>query len=176
MKALFLIFHGFDKANGISKKIHYQVKALKECGVDARLCYYDITPHCERRLMIDNEVIADFGTGTTAKVWKRIYYAPIIKYARREKIEFVYIRSAHNANPFTLRLVKHLKSIGAKVVMEIPTYPYDQEYITRSMKLSSVWPSTVASAIRWPRSWTVSSLSLMPAGSSEGKRYASPTE
>ena len=34
MKALFLIFHGFDKANGISKKIHYQVKALKECGVD----------------------------------------------------------------------------------------------------------------------------------------------
>lgn len=57
MKALFLIFHGFDKANGISKKIHYQVKALKECGVDARLCYYDITPHCERRLMIDNEVI-----------------------------------------------------------------------------------------------------------------------
>ena len=33
MKALFLIFHGFDKANGISKKIHYQVKALKECGV-----------------------------------------------------------------------------------------------------------------------------------------------
>ena len=136
MKALFLIFHGFDKANGISKKIHYQVKALKECGVDARLCYYDITPHCERRLMIDNEVIADIGTGTTAKVWKRIYYAPIIKYARREKIEFVYIRSAHNANPFTLRLVKHLKSIGAKVVMEIPTYPYDQEYITRSMKLS----------------------------------------
>ena len=48
MKALFLIFHGFDKANGISKKIHYQVKALKECGVDARLCYYDITPHSLR--------------------------------------------------------------------------------------------------------------------------------
>ena len=48
MKALFLIFHGFDKANGISKKIHYQVKALKECGVDVRLCYYDITPHGER--------------------------------------------------------------------------------------------------------------------------------
>ncbi len=44
MKALFLIFHGFDKANGISKKIHYQVKALKECGLDARLCYYDISP------------------------------------------------------------------------------------------------------------------------------------
>ena len=40
MKALFLMFHGFDKANGISKKIHYQVKALKECGLDVRTCYY----------------------------------------------------------------------------------------------------------------------------------------
>ena len=29
MKALFLIFHGFEEANGISKKIRYQVKALK---------------------------------------------------------------------------------------------------------------------------------------------------
>ena len=134
MKALFLIFHGFDKANGISKKIHYQVKALKECGVDVRLCHYDITAYGERRWIVDNEVIADFGTGAAAKVWKRVYYSPIIEYARREKIELVYIRSHHNANPFTLRLVKLLKQTGAKVVMEIPTYPYDQEYTSRSMK------------------------------------------
>lgn len=135
MKALFLIFHGFDKANGISKKIHYQVKALKECGVDVRLCYYDITSNGDRRWMVDDEVIADFGTGTTAKLWKRVYYSPIIEYARRENIDLVYIRSHHNANPFTLKLVKHLKRTGAKVVMEIPTYPYDQEYASSSMKL-----------------------------------------
>ena len=42
MKILFLIFHGFDEANGISKKIRYQVKALRECGADVRVCYYDI--------------------------------------------------------------------------------------------------------------------------------------
>ena len=120
MKALFLIFHGFNEANGISKKIHYQVKALKDCGVDVRLCHYDITPYGERRWMVDNEVIADFGTGFAAKIWKRVYYSPIIDYARREKIEFVYIRSYHNANPFTLRLVKRLKQTGAKVMMEIP--------------------------------------------------------
>ncbi len=135
MKALFLIFHGFDKANGISKKIHYQVKALKECGVDVRLCYYDITSNGDRRWMVDDEIIADFGTGTTAKLWKRVYYSPIIEYARRENIGLVYIRSHHNANPFTLKLVKRLKRTGARVVMEIPTYPYDQEYVSSSMKL-----------------------------------------
>ena len=63
MKALFLIFHGFNEANGISKKIRYQVKALKECGVDVRLCHYDVTPYGERRWMVNDEVIADFGTG-----------------------------------------------------------------------------------------------------------------
>ena len=52
MKALFLIFHGFNEANGISKKIRYQVKALKECGVDVRLCHYDVTPYGERRWMV----------------------------------------------------------------------------------------------------------------------------
>ena len=122
MKALFLIFHGFNEANGISKKIRYQVKALKDCGVDVRLCHYDVTSHGERRWMVDDEVIADFGTGFAAKIWKRVYYSPIVDYARREGIDFVYMRSFHNASPFTLRLVKSLKRTGAKVVMEIPTY------------------------------------------------------
>ena len=34
MKALFLIFHGLNPANGISKKIYYQVNALRACGID----------------------------------------------------------------------------------------------------------------------------------------------
>lgn len=67
MKALFLIFHGFNEANGISKKIRYQVKALKDCGVDVRLCHYDVTSYGERRWMVDDEVIADFGTGLCRK-------------------------------------------------------------------------------------------------------------
>ena len=37
MKALFLIFHGFNPANGISKKIQYQVDALQACGYKALL-------------------------------------------------------------------------------------------------------------------------------------------
>ena len=38
-EALFLIFHGLNPANGISKKIYYQVNALRACGIDTRLCY-----------------------------------------------------------------------------------------------------------------------------------------
>ena len=47
MKILFLVFHGFDAFNGISKKIGYQIEALRILGhqvelgslvVDFRIC------------------------------------------------------------------------------------------------------------------------------------------
>lgn len=40
-KVLFLIFHGFDPNNGISKKISYQVDAFKQCEMEVHLCYMD---------------------------------------------------------------------------------------------------------------------------------------
>lgn len=133
MKALFLIFHGFGKTSGISKKIHYQVKALKECGLDIRICYYDIASNGNRRWMVDDETITDLGYGMSAKFRKRYDYKAISDYVLQENIGFIYIRSYHNANPFTIHMVKKMRSHGAKVVMEIPTYPYDQEYTTRSV-------------------------------------------
>ena len=135
MKALFLIFHGFEEFNGISKKIRYQVNALKECGLDVRICYYDVGRNKHRQWMIDSDILKDFGSGSLAKIKKRFCFNPIIEYTKKEKIDFIYIRSYHNANPFTIHFVKALKKVNAKVVMEIPTYPYDQEYITSRMKL-----------------------------------------
>ena len=38
-------------------------------------------------------------------------------YAKKNNIEFVYIRSNHNANPFTILMVRRLKLAGMKVVM-----------------------------------------------------------
>lgn len=134
MKALFLIFHGFEEFNGISKKIRYQVKALQECGLDVRTCYYAVDDLGHRKWMIGKETLVDLGTGFVAKIKKRCYYSAISDYAIKENISFVYMRSYHNANPFTIHLVKQLKKHGAKVVMEIPTYPYDQEYIDFNMK------------------------------------------
>ena len=135
MKALFLIFHGFDPSNGISKKIHYQVKALKQCGLDVELCYYNVASDGCRCWKVEDRVIADLGTGIGAKLKRRIDYLPIVQYVKENKIGFVYMRSDHNANPFTISMVKSMKRRGAKVVMEIPTYPYDQEYVTRKMKM-----------------------------------------
>lgn len=127
MKILFLIFHGFDEANGISKKNRYQVKALRECGADVHVCWLDDSNGKKRR-MINDTVLQDYGTGMKGKILKRTGLNCISRYVRENEIQQIYIRSDHNTTPFLINLLRNLKNMGCKIAMEIPTYPYDQEY------------------------------------------------
>lgn len=135
MKALFFVFHELHETHGVSKKIQYQVKALSACGIDTKLCCYEVSYQGNRRCILDNKVLADFGAGFYANIKKRIYFSHIESYIKNENIDFVYIRSHHNANPWTIHFVKKIKRYGTKVVLEIPTFPYDEEYITLRMQL-----------------------------------------
>ena len=128
MKVLFLVYHGFSEHSGISKKIYYQVKGLKENGYDVRLCYYDFSPEGHRCRYVDGAVIKDYGIGLWAAVLQRLDYDCIYDYCRREGIEFVYARCFQNANPWLIRLFRRLRQAGIHAVTEIPTYPYDQEF------------------------------------------------
>lgn len=131
MNALFIIFHGFDPSNGISKKISYQLDAFNKLGMNTHICYMEESNTKKR--IVDNTPIADYGNGVISKIKKRIEFSSITKYAKDNQIDFVYIRSNHNANPFTIWMVKQMKKAGMKVVMEIPTYPYDSEYYAQGM-------------------------------------------
>ena len=68
-EALFIVFHGFDPNNGISKKISYQIDAISACGLNTHLCYMDEGKSKCR--MVDGQVIADYGNGLKSKVLKR---------------------------------------------------------------------------------------------------------
>lgn len=128
MRILFLVYHGFSEHSGISKKIHYQVKGLRENGHDVRLCYYDFAANGHRCRFIDDVVMKDYGKGLVAGLRQRLDYSCIYDYCIREKIEFVYARCFHNANPVLIHFFKRLKKIGIHTVTEIPTYPYDHEF------------------------------------------------
>lgn len=134
MKILFLVYHGFSEVSGISKKIHYQVKGLRENGYEVHLCYYDFDAQGHRCRYVDDEVIQDYGTGFMAGLRQRIDYDCIYEYCKRIGIQFVYARCFMNANPFIIRLFKKLRALGIKSVTEIPTYPYDQEFATFDKK------------------------------------------
>lgn len=129
MKILFLVYHGFSEVSGISKKIHYQVKGLRENGYEVHLCYYDFDKNGHRCRYVDDEVIQDYGTGPIAGLRQRIDYDCIYDYCKRTGIQFVYARCFQNANPFLVRFFKRLRQLDIKLVTEIPTYPYDSEFV-----------------------------------------------
>ena len=129
MKILFLVYHGFSEHSGISKKIHYQVKGLKENGHDVRLCYYDFAANGHSCRFVDGQVIKDYGKGKLAGLRQRIDYHCIFDYCIREKIEFIYARCFQNANPWLIHFFKKIRKAGIHAVTEIPTYPYDSEFV-----------------------------------------------
>lgn len=129
MKILFLVYHGFSEVSGISKKIHYQVKGLRENGYEVHLCYYDFGKNGHRCRFVDGNVIKDYGTGMFAGLRQRIDLDCVYEYCKDNGIEFVYARCFQNASPFLISFFKKLKKLGVKSVTEIPTYPYDQEFV-----------------------------------------------
>ena len=129
MRILFLVYHGFSEVSGISKKIHYQVKGLRENGYEVHLCYYDFDSRGHRCRFVDGNVIMDYGKGAFAGIRQRIDYKCIYDYCERNEINLVYARCFQNANPWLIRFYKRLKKLGIKSVTEIPTYPYDQEFV-----------------------------------------------
>lgn len=138
MKGLFLVFHGFAAHNGISKKIFSQLAALQACGLDAELCYVTCSADGHWKRMAGGQVVEDFGPGLRGKIGKRIRYGALTRYILEKGIEFVYMRGDHNANPFLNRWLGQMKRMGVKVVMEIPTYPYDSEYNCAPLRARAV--------------------------------------
>ncbi len=133
-KILFLVYHGFSKYSGISKKILYQVKGLRENGHEVHLCYYDFACNGHRCRYIDDKVIKDYGKGWLAGFKQRFDYSCIYDYCKMEGIEFVYARCFQNANPCLVRFYKKLRNSGIHAVTEIPTYPYDKEFVHSDFK------------------------------------------
>ena len=135
MKILFLVFHGFSASNGISKKIMSQVEGLRSAGADVRVCHYEVGPGGSRSWMVDDTVIKDLGSGVIAKLKKRIDFSPVVDYVREQGIDLLYYRYFHNSNPFTIRMMRQVRRAGARIYVEVPTYPYDGEFVTAREKV-----------------------------------------
>lgn len=128
MKVLFLTYHGFDDASGITKKMLAQIKGLRQNGHEVHVCTYDITDTGDCCRFVDEEIIQNYGRGVWGALRQRMSYGCIYHYCVSHQIEFVYVRHFMNANPWLVRLFRRLKKAGIQCVMEVPTYPYDQEF------------------------------------------------
>lgn len=134
MKALFIHFYDFSPHSGISKKIIAQMDALRMCRMEVELCYMKIDERGNQLRIAGEKVISNYGRGPLASIIKWFDFEPITEYILSNKIDFVYIRSFYNTNPQLLRLIRKSRESGAAVVLEIPTYPYDNEVKSSPLK------------------------------------------
>ena len=134
MRILFLTYHGFEEASGISKKMLAQIKGLRQNGHEVHVCYYDLAADGSRCRYVDGEVIRNYGRGRWATLLQRMDYRCANDYCKEHQIELVYVRCFMNASPFVIRLFKRLQADGIKAVMEVPTYPYDGEFASLPLK------------------------------------------
>lgn len=128
MKILFLTYHGFEAASGISKKMLAQIKGLRQNGHEVHVCSYGYAKDKRLCRFVDEQVIKDYGKGALAGIRQRMSYGCIADYCISNGIEFVYSRNYQNASPWLINLFSRLKKAGIRSVQEIPTYPYDEEF------------------------------------------------
>lgn len=56
------------------------------------------------------------------------FYQPVLRTLREGGYDWLYFRYNLNATPFMIRFMAEVRKLGVRIVMEIPTFPYDGEF------------------------------------------------
>src|SRR5690606_34971338 len=128
MKLLFVVYRELNPGIGITKKIQAQCKALADNGYTVDTHYYKRLTNGDFASYINDQEFENYGKGRIAVRLKTIFNRKnIIPYIVAHKIDLVYIRYEFMADYAFLHFLKLLKGKGVSIVIEIPTYPYDDE-------------------------------------------------
>ncbi len=141
-KLLFIVFHGIDKlGGGIGKKILSQVEAFKSVGAEVSLSALEVDENnVYSGRSVNGEIVEHFMPvfGKNVSWMWRISFRKLYTYILDNQFTQVYIRYSHFANPFFNWFLKRLKQKGIIILLEIPTFPYDDEYVGAKLSLKII--------------------------------------
>lgn len=112
---------------GVRKKIKFQKKSLQKIGNFVS----EITIK-SNNIVLNNQIISMYCSKNNIfsiilrKIFQIILMFKLKKKEYYEKIDCIYLRYI-KSTPFLLNYLKFLKKLNKKIVIEIPTYPYDLE-------------------------------------------------
>lgn len=146
MKVMYISFIESNDVRllGVKKKIKGQIEVFKTafetvyyCFVENRkLIIYDSEDNPVKEIEPNTHLIRKIGD-------KSSYYKEILDFLKKSKIEGVYIRYKLSC-PYFIAFLKECNNINIKVVLEIPTYPYDKEITSMKTKcLDKIWSKSL---------------------------------
>lgn len=138
-KLLFILCQTVNRTGGgIGKKILSQVDAFKSVGTEVSLSVLEVDQNnVYSGRSVDGELIEQFQSVFGRRVpwlW-RLSFKKLYEYITDNHFAVVYVRYSHFANPFFNRFLKRLKQKGIIILLEIPTFPYDGEYVGAVLSL-----------------------------------------
>lgn len=146
-KLLFICFQDIKSAHGISNKIIAQKKAFIKNGIDTELAFV----HDEEGVhhyMIDSNCIG-VHKPLNHTLYRLFYSYPLFyKYINKSNIKQVYIRLIGNVSFGILILLLLLKLHRIKIIVEIPTYPYDKEALFEGQSFLAQLPNKIDKILR----------------------------
>ena len=134
MKALLIMRYFLSNDKKIDNfKFDEQIKALEKLGYQVE--YFGMTKDAvyyinglDSKKLI-NILFSKLPIVSKITTYIALYYSVIKLLKIHNDFKFVYIRSMLPVPPFT-KLLKTIKRLGIKIIIEIPTYPPDKEYST----------------------------------------------
>jgi glycosyltransferase involved in cell wall biosynthesis len=139
MKIFFLFFSTLNPDTGVKKKVISQSKALEKLGCSVETCHYEFNKQTDTYTLKAGEVVIETTKNNLPGKLKRRYsYKKLTHHILTQGIEALYIRYTQSADPFFNHFLRKLKRNNIKILLEIPTYPYDEEtnYCNFRTKLS----------------------------------------
>jgi hypothetical protein len=129
MSCLYLSFVEVDDEHGlgVNKKIRGQIKAMRKSGLE--VFYIGVKFSGLYLFENRNETILQsnpFGKKYSDLVKRVIYYKKLFEFIDEKGVKLIYVRYPFS-EPFFIRFLRECKERGLKVLLEIPTYPYDEE-------------------------------------------------
>jgi glycosyltransferase involved in cell wall biosynthesis len=127
LSVLFCVNHVLEEHSGVKRKILDQVSAIQKItSKKVYLSYLRSGPESNCR-MIENLEIDKFNRLIPLQICAALSYSNIYKFIVSNKIKTVYIRYTQFSNFYFLSFLKKLNRQNIRVIMEIPTFPYDNE-------------------------------------------------
>ncbi|MEG1313226.1 MAG: glycosyltransferase, partial [Bacilli bacterium] len=130
-KLLFLINDPVFSGNGVSIKIQSQLEAL------SNLCQHVYFSHLSedgKKRLVDNHCLKNNKILENIPYLQRYDFKSLLDFIFSNKVDILYIRYTHFSSPGFIGFLKILSENKIRIILEFPTYPYDDEYKSLPLK------------------------------------------
>jgi len=134
MKCLYWSSQNVNNNDGVSNKIKAHIKSLQHLMFNTYLLYDVCKGNNSIYYLNDSEFFVQSNTRFIHRLCKIILFIKLYRFVKKTNVKLIYIRYGADADFLLIKWLSKCKRDGCKIMLEIPTYPYDGEFVNLTKK------------------------------------------